>query len=601
MVQVSDMEWVSRSRWPVLIGGVAILLIVSLSFLYFRSIYLTDLQRLAAGRMAVYQSALNGIVSKYDYLPYALARDDNVLKALEDGEGTALNPRLADLAAQSGASALYVMTTDGTTIASSNWQDAGSFVGKNYAFRPYFRDAMQSGQGSFYAIGATTQIPGVFISHQVPALGRPEGVVVAKVDLRPLEQSWASDNETVFVTDARGIVLLSSRSDWRYNVLAPLDADVLSDIRRDRQFDEQTHGVLPIESGSFAGNGEIRLAGVDYVHRSLPVGLSSWHIHYLTPVRPVLAQAGYAVAIEVAILSAILAIAFFFRARTLRKLSNQLRDDAIELRLLNGRLADEVEERKRAEQGLKDTQKSLVQAGKLATLGQMATAIVHELNQPLAAARTFLAGTGFLIDTDRPDEARENVRKVDDLMKRMAFITKELKSFARQSDDVLRPVVLQEALSSALSIANVRLKAHDVTVVQTGSDIPLMVLGDQVRIEQVLLNLIQNAADAMRQSTDRVLTITVKDEAGEAMMLFSDTGEGLPDAQEDRLFDPFFTTKAQGEGLGLGLAISTTILGDLNGRLEAANNEVGGATFRVRLPLYSNAAEPALETRLAGE
>ena len=560
---------------------------IAWSYDNFRNVYLADLFEQSENRLAIYRGTLDGVVNRYAYLPYVLAKDDHVLNALENGQTQDLNRRLSALQKQSGAAALYLMTASGDTIASSNWQDPTSFIGNNYAFRPYFKDAKLIGSGSFYAIGVTTHTPGIFISHKVPETGTPKGVAVVKVDLRPVEKTWSDQNETVFVTDSRGVVLLSSRKDWRYGSLFPLSQDVVQQMAVDRQFQGVDHKPLPLTKGSLAISGEVGLEGVSYLHRTAPVGYSSWRIHYLTPIEPALVRARYAIAIEIALLSILLAAGFFFRSQALKRTSIQLRNDATELRGLNLRLETEVDERKKTEEDLRIAQNDLIQTSKLATLGHMATAIVHELNQPLAAARTFTAGLRHLLENNMLNDAGQNVDRIDNLLKRMSFITRELKSFARRSDDVLRPVSLQDALASSLAISRPRLKTFGIKLSLIQPSLPVMVFGDQVRIEQVLLNIIQNATDAMSDTTSKNLTISLEERDNQAILVIRDTGIGLPKDNQDRLQEPFFTTKEQGEGLGLGLAISATILSDLNGKMIATDHPNGGAEFTISLPLHA--------------
>jgi two-component system C4-dicarboxylate transport sensor histidine kinase DctB len=212
----------------------------------------------------------------------------------------------------------------------------------------------------------------------------------------------------------------------------------------------------------------------------------------------------------------------------------------------------------------------------------MSAAVSHELNQPLAAMKTYLAGARLLLTRNRPDEALSSFQRIDDLIERMGAITKQLKSYARQDRDAFEPVKMGEALNSALAMMEPQLRQRKITITRSIPDEPVVVMGDRVRIEQVIINLLRNAMDATEASDDPAIDILLA--GGEtAMLTVRDNGHGIEDIEN--LFEPFYTTKQPGDGVGLGLAISSGIVNDLGGRLTARNAVGGGAVFEMQLPI----------------
>ena len=212
----------------------------------------------------------------------------------------------------------------------------------------------------------------------------------------------------------------------------------------------------------------------------------------------------------------------------------------------------------------------------------MSAAVSHELNQPLAAMKTYLAGAKLLLRRNRPDEALSSFQRIDDLIERMGAITRQLKSYARKGGEAFAPVDMRDALSGALSIMEPQLRSRDVAVSREVPDAPVMIMADRLRLEQVIINLLRNALDAAKGRREPRIDLLIA--AGEdAVLTVRDNGTGIEDLEN--LFEPFYTTKRPGDGVGLGLAISSGIVTDLGGRLSARNARAGGAVFEVRLPL----------------
>ncbi|MGR4070206.1 sensor histidine kinase [Billgrantia sp. C5P2] len=544
-----------------------------------------EARRHADNRLSLYGSSLQGALERSSYLPGLLAQQTQIQAALLDPAGILVpqvNDFLALVAERSGAEVIFLLDAEGLTLASSNHAEADSFVGHDYRFRPYFYEAMATGQGEFFAVGSTTGRPGYFVSAAVGSgeTEAPRGVLVAKVSLEALQADWRRAGEKVLLTDANGVVILSSRPEWRYRRLAELTAQAREEILRQRQFMDE-----PLEPlGRRLRDGSLLAGGAGYGERlidnTLTLETLGWTMHYLVPVRPLYVSARNALMGGVAVWLALLLLALWLRERQKRQ---RLRDrEAAIIREANERLEARVVERTRE---LQEAQAELVQAGKLAALGTMAAGIAHELNQPLSGIRTYAANGQRLLGRGRPEAANDNFQRIQALCERLGGLIRQLKLFARKGG-AREPVDLVARLDFVLELLAERCREQGVQPqrrvdkAQAGP----WVLGDEVRVEQLLTNLLRNALDALRGVSEPCLEVAVEAEAERLVVTVADNGAGIPEALLEQLFDPFFTTKAVGDGLGLGLFISYGIVQDLGGRIHAGNRPSGGAWFRVELP-----------------
>ncbi|MFG6176758.1 ATP-binding protein [Halomonas sp. THAF12] len=547
----------------------------------------------ADNRLSLYSTTLEGALARFAYLPRLLAGQSPVRSAVLEPSGHTIdrvNRYLEQVAEDAGAEAIFLLDRRGDTVASSNHDTPDSFIGHHYGFRPYFQDALDEGEGEFFAIGSTTERAGYFVSAPVvsPAEGRAVGVVAIKVALESLQASWRRAGETVLLSDANGVVILSSRPGWRYRALAPITAAAMDEIRQQRQFLDQPLERLGrvMADGSLAiGDGS---SSERYLNLSREQQRLGWTMHYLVPMRPLYLDARNAFLAAAGATLVLLLLALWLRERQKRQ---RLRDrEARIIREANERLEERVIERTQA---LQEAQEELVQAGKLASLGTMAAGIAHELNQPLSGIRTYAANGVRLLTKGREEAAASNFTRIQSLCDRQDALIRQLRLFARRGGS-REPIDLEERLTFVLELLDERIRRQGVEVVIEHGEAPrLPVLGDALRIEQLLTNLLRNALDVLVPIERPRLAIRLA-AAGESMTLrIADNGPGIDEAILSRLFDPFFTTKAVGDGLGLGLFICFGIVQDLEGRISAANLPQGGACFEVTLPLA--ATQPSSE------
>ncbi|WP_084650044.1 ATP-binding protein [Stappia stellulata] len=550
----------------------------------------------ARERLTLYRETLLRELEKFRYLPYLVARDPRATAVLEDPAQTeAANLFLKDLTAATGAEALYVMNAKGRTVAASNFDKASSFMGRNYAFRPYFQTAISGGEGQFFAVGATTGKPGFFFARATPEDASGRGVVVVKVDMDGLERSWRDGGETVIVSDVHGVVFLGTQDAWRYASIAPLTDMVVAAIRENRQYGGVR--LSSLQEGA-ADAQEIAIAGTPYRQARLKVGLLDWTVHYFTPRTEIEAVRGIVWAGALTLILLYVVAMLVVRGRRLGRLTAGLKRDAAGLRDLNRRLVEEVEERRRVETELREAQSGLARASRLAAVGEMSAAVAHELNQPLAALGMFVSGARLYQARGETGAVSENLDEIDALRLRMASLTQELKRLARPGESRIETVDLRECLKTSAKLVRPRIEETGVALRLGLPEEALLASTAPLRVEQVLVNLLRNAIDACLATPDPRVEARAWRQDDQVLIEIADNGAGIPEDLRERIFEPFFSTKPAASGLGLGLAISARIVDDLGGTLAIHDSDSGGAAFVLSLPQARHAArQPGDEKR----
>lgn len=545
-----------------------------LSYRYFQSEELAK----AEGRLTLYQSSVMAELERFSHLTYVLARDPFVMETANGGSTEGLSDRLRAFSDQAGLDAIYLMDTSGLTIAASNAGQPDSFLGQNYGFRPYFLAALQNTQGRFYGIGATTGLPGYFIADGVNGPGGdPQGVIAIKIDLSDLQDSWRNSGEQVMLVNSDGVVLLSSDPSWLYQSLTPLTGEQRKAITQSRQFPGQD--LQPLNWRVTEG-GKASIGGDELLHLTTTDMPHGWALHYFASDSRATAFAWLTTVTVVLVAGAFLVLYQIQRARRAASALRRSEEEEAKLRDANERLAVEIDERRTAERRLRRTQRELEQASRLAALGQLAASVTHELGQPIAAMRNQVAAAEIAAKADTGFTG-----KIGGLVDRMEGITRQLKFFARSDGDGFQDVDLCASMRAALSLVEPNLSAFGVTVDLGLPEDAVFVRGISLRLEQVMTNLLRNAIDAMEDSEDARLQVSIGTGDSAAWFEIRDHGHGLGDATLADLQEPFMTTRASGQGMGLGLAISASIVNDHAGSMHARNANRGGAVFRVSLPL----------------
>jgi two-component system, NtrC family, C4-dicarboxylate transport sensor histidine kinase DctB len=603
-----------QTGWILVIGCLAGF--VAIAFLVMQAATranLADGHARAEATLGLTLQALDGHLGRYESIPDLLADNDTVRAGLDTPTGPAavmaLNRWLGQKNDQLDSLDIYVMTPDGTTIAASNHRQPDSFIGQNFSYRPYFQQAVSGGKGRFYAIGTTTGVRGFFFAAPVKdRAGAVSGVIAVKIGLDVIEAEWRLQDPHVVVTDPEAIVFLSTDPAWLYKGMLPLSPDRLDRIQQSRRYADVA--PVPLDYG-LSNDADVSLITLpdaightnEYVMVSRLLPRADWTVHVLLDTRAMYAQARLTVLAAVLCLAAVAAVVAVIVQRRARlaerfalqeeakvELERRVQMRTADLARVNTLIETEVAERRLTEVELRRTQSDLVQAGKLAALGQMSAALSHEINQPLAAARNFADSAAILIDRGDTGRAKDNINLILGLIDRMATIARHLRQVARKPDGLLKDIVLADAVAEALAIVGPRLADIAVTVTLP-EDLP-RVLGGPVRLQQVLINLLSNAADAVDGVEAARIIIAARSLGSRVLLTVEDNGPGVPKAITDRIFDPFFTTKRVGAGLGLGLSISYNIMKDFGGDLRVANVQGGtGAVFTIDLATATMRAE----------
>ncbi|MEO0913774.1 MAG: ATP-binding protein, partial [Pseudomonadota bacterium] len=459
-------------------------------------------------------------------------------------------------------------------------------IGATLSEEPYYVSALRE-TGTVFTVTQDEENERILrfqYSRRVQAQQETLGIIVVRVDLSRLEESWSRRGDTVVVTDTEDRIILSSYPFWRSNTLtsvlaaAPAPTSVLRAFSTPRNSAEENPYV-------FLNNAHL-------LRSEIKTGFRGWRLTYFARIDSVRTRVNGILALEIMVLALLMAGGLYLGNTRLQRQSKKIAAESIQLRRLNARLSEEIEERQRVERDLEVAEQSLEQASKLAALGQMSAAVSHELNQPLAAMKTYLAGARLLLQRQRGDEALSSFHRIDDLIERMGAITRQLKSFARKGSDEPIQVDLRDAVDGSLAMMTPQLRDSRVEIRKILPPHPVIVSADPVRLDQIIVNLLRNAIEAVDAEAEPWIEILVT-KGQQTRLTVRDNGTGLEDP--DALFEPFYTTKKPGEGVGLGLAISAGIAAELGGKLTARNAEPRGAVFELRMPNASSLTPKAAE------
>lgn len=551
----------------------------------------------------LYVAHLAGQLDEFAFLPALLADDHRLRALLQSPQDTVLqdqvNRYLAHVNTIAGSLDVYLMDTRGITLAASNWQQELTFVGRNFAFRPYFIEAMQGGAGRYYALGTTSGRRGFYFSYPVGAGASPLGVVVVKIDIDTLENAWRSQDSELVATDPDGVIFISTRPQWRYRTLQPLRAEAIERIRASRRYpDAGLTAVFGLRQKALASGAQI-LEGVGpddaaYISLATDMPEAGWRVQLLMSQKVVNPQVWQTRLFAMTLLLLLATAGWLFAQRSRRRRERELEKRQVmqeALDELEGRVSRRTLDLTEANRLLRQeveqhhqTQDKLIQAAKLAALGQMSAGINHELNQPLAAMRTYADNARTYLARENLGQAAWNLQQISELTGRMAQISGQLKVFSRKTSGQRIRVSLRASLEGAQRILHSRIEQAGAELV---TDLPpqdLFLAADMVQLEQVLVNLVGNACDVLVNQPRRRIEVSARVRGSDVVLQVHDSGPGIPQQNVEKIFDPFFTTTEN--GLGLGLSISHTIAQRLGGSLTAGNAATGGAVFTLTLAAW---------------
>lgn len=570
----ADTPALGRSRLWIRLGlpasAVVMAFVIWASNAYLTRAFSEDQDADATVRATLYAGSIQSTMQRHSVVPLLLARDPILMAALHTNEYQAAEERLRRFKEEIGAGSIFILDAEGRIVAASDARPREQYDGD----KAYFT-AAKADPGTVFSIIENDD--GAYSFHYARRIVEDEkliGVVVVTVDLRAHEEGWRRAGVKVVVTDSDDQVLLASEPSWNHKTLTNLLAPGPDPSRVLRALQEARK--------SFGSPSYVYIAGTPHLVTEVPVGFRNWRLTYFATLEDVRARVNAVLSLIIMVLALLLALGFYLLSRRTRAESRRIQRESEELRVLNRRLSAEIGARKRVEKDLKDAEQSLEQASKLAALGQMSAAVSHELNQPLAAMKTYLAGARLLLTRRRPEEALTSFQRIDDLIDRMGSITKQLKSYARKGDLDVEAVDLRDSVRTALAMMAPQLGKMAVSIQTTLPSEPAVVMADPLRIEQIIVNLLRNALDAVRSRDTKEIKILLIATGETILLSIEDNGTGLRDP--GKLFEPFYTTKKPGEGLGLGLAISAGFAAELGGRLVARNAPDAGAVFELVLP-----------------
>ena len=590
------------NRRQLILGGVALAAIMLTGWAAFEialSSAIANAGQQSERRLALFDRTLEAIIERFHYLPSSMALAAEARAVLEDptdpDRREAANGFLSRLNDTAGAGELFIMAPDGAVVAASNWWAYDSFVGENLSYRPYFEEAMRDGDAKFYAVGTVTGVAGYFLARRIDGPDGPLGVAVTKINLGEIEANWWRSGELIVIVDINNVTILSTRPDWRYRPLATLDPGAAGRIAGQRRYG--TAGLIdtPVASAIWPSRGTqfALLAGEDsetsgyFIVDELRLPTHQWRIVAFTPTAPLFRAAWTAAAAALLIVLLLMQRQRIVAQRLAEhdRLEQRVAERTEDLHIANETLREEIADRIRAEKAERAAQHGLVQAAKLASLGQALAGVAHEVSQPVAALTTHIASAKLIARSRDDRDIAGILATMDKVVDRLAALTGHLKTFARKETRSEAQADINSVIANALDLVDHKLKAVGVDVDYSRHRGALLVMGNPIHLEQVLINLMANAADAMEGSPVRVLSIGVSRQKRGVSIAVSDTGSGIAATELANLFDPFYSTKEAGRGLGLGLSISYGLVRDIGGAISVESRKGKGSTFTVSLPL----------------
>lgn len=564
-------------------------------------------------RLALFDRTLEAIIERFHYLPASIALAAETRAVLADPADPELretaNGFLSKLNDTAGAGELFIMAPDGNVVAASNWWAYDSFVGENLAYRPYFEEAMFDGDAKFYAVGTVTGVAGYFLARRIDGPQGPLGVAVTKINLGEIEANWWRSGELIGIVDLNNVTILSTRPDWRYRPLSPLGAADASRISGQRRYGEAGMGDRPVAADIWSSRGTqfAYIAGEDpeasglFTVDELRLPTHQWRLVSFTPTGP-LFRSAWTVAAAASLGAAALLLILVLLVQRQRIVGQRLADHerleqrvaerTEDLHVTNEALREEIADRIRAENAERQAQHGLVQAAKMASLGQALAGVAHEVSQPVAALTTHIASAKLVAARNGDSDIGTILATMDKVVDRLSTLTGHLKTFARKETRIEARAELGSVIANALDLVDHKLRAFGIDVEYRRPTGPLSVMGNPIHLEQVLINLIANAADAMEHQPVRVLSIGLRKSERSVEIAVTDTGSGIAATELANLFDPFYSTKEAGRGLGLGLSISYGLIRDIGGAISVESTPGKGSTFTVRLPLVVGVVSP---------
>ena len=413
---------------------------------------------------------------------------------------------------------------------------------------------------------------------------------MVKVEFEDIIALWQEQDATTFVANRENIILFSTDTALNHTTLEPLSDQLMEQVVASKQFGDRPLALAPLE---FDAN----LIGFDRYEKhiqavSIDVADIGWRVFRLQPLASTLSNADARFLVRIFSVSIFLAIGISFfiwrlyveqqRTKTTAFLKNEIARGTKELSDANAQLESEMQKRAEINQRFRTAREDLAQANRLGSIGAVTAGVAHEINQPVAAIRAFAENASKLLARDKTDAAVENLTSIVELTGKIGSITNELRRYARRGSLTIRNIELEEVIEGVDLLIGDRIKAAGVHFQVYGvEDLPLTVKAGRVRLEQVFVNILQNALEALKNSANPTITIRIEKSDKVVDVVVFDNGPGIPEDVRSEIFNPFFSSKP--DGLGIGLGIAKDIMKEFGGSISLIPSELGGAGFKLTL------------------
>ena len=547
-----------------------VLLVATNSF--FTSKYLNDIKQEGEIRLTQNERNIVSELQKNSVIPQFLVRDQSIWNALLSNNFSSLPQMFSEFINEISIESITLMDRTGQIVAVAGKEN----LNVNSSNKIIFNTAISTNDTVMNIIEKDENEFGFFYSRKIENDQRVLGVLSIEVDLKKFENSWKSAGERIFISNGEGKIVLATEPKWK-----GLSDDLAWKNQNSKNIIKRGYSVAKGWVDSNESDQYFNDSSFVRFNKNIPI--LNWKMSSFENYSGVRERVNTILALEILIFLLLLVLSLYSLNRKKILRLNLFEEETIKLRELNKKLETEMEQRKRVEKNLLAVEQTLEQHSKLAALGEMSAAISHELNQPLAAMKTYLAGASLLLKRNRPQETVAALMRIDGLIHRMGEITKQLKSFARKNTESFVPLNFNDAILEAMSIMEPQLKQSGIKIDTNIPSEPVLIVGDQQRLEQVIINLIRNAIDALDDTELPSITISLY-KNNSVRFSIRDNGKGINNLE--KLFEPFQTSKDPGKGLGLGLAISSNIISELGGSLSGENLTPTGAEFTIKLPLF---------------
>ena len=556
-------------------------------------------------------SYIENILNRFDKIPEVLAKQPLLKEVLlspnELSKVTRLNHLLADIQNITQASDVYLINKAGITIAASNWRLPTSFVGKDFTFRPYVQDALQGQLSHYYAVGLSSAKRGFYYAYPVIDNDTVIGVVALKISITDIEEQYKktvlNDSFNFLIVAPDDVIFISDRPEWRLKTIGDLSQTKQRKIVTDKRYADKEIlplNIINVSSHYLPKNMNSSLLEIKTSKNSEQVFTLQklmknvdWQVHLWRSTEAIKKQQGWLI---IQSSSGYLLLVFLIlfsnernkNAKRLKEskqlLEQKVKERTADLSASNAKLHEEISQRQQAQTQMHKMQEELIQSEKLAVIGSMSAGINHEINQPLTALRSYSENALAYQERNMADKVKNNLKLIVGLVDRLSDIVSQFNSFSKKSTGKATMVDVHTSIMASMSIVKHQAKAAKVKLTCKPCLNSLYVFGDAIRFEQVLVNLLSNAMQALSEQEDKRIMVTVSDVESRVIITIQDNGPGILVDNINRVFEAFFTTK-DNFGLGLGLSISHRIIESMQGQLKVTNHPDGGAIFTISLPV----------------